>query len=93
MHKLAHASKTTDLFVVIDIALHISDLCCKATIFLSWAEDHLALSHSLVEDCRPMAVTEAEADETRKHPLTKRLNSLQPRNTCDSEELAALEGW
>lgn len=36
------------------------------------------LAHSLVEDRRPMVVVmDAEADETRKHPFPKCLNSQQ----------------
>lgn len=42
--------------------------------------DHHALSHSLVEHCRPMVVvTDAEADETGKHPLLKCLNCTAVR--------------
>lgn len=40
-----------------------------------------------------VVVTDAEADETRKHPLPERLNLQQSGITCDSEQLAALEGW
>ncbi len=39
-----------------------------------------------------VVVTDAEADETRKHPSPNRLNSQQSNTTCDSEQLAALEG-
>ena len=39
-----------------------------------------------------VVVSDAEADETGKHPQPKRLKSQQSGISCDSEQLAASEG-